>query len=154
LIFSAAKNNIWSSIGFTFFISVITVQLYHLISGFWTLVSLNSFNFSLIWSQTFPIYLTDRDALNVATYGNTAIGALKCSLANSIAFAAISGRGGLLAAFIVTVVGTVIYELNRQIIGKFCLDFGGSISIFCWGGIYGSVVSLIMYYRKHKNTAQ
>jgi len=88
---------------------VITVQLYHLISGFWTLVSLNSFNYSLIWSQNFPIYLTDKDALNVATYGNTAIGALKCSLANSIAFAAINGRGGLLAAFIVTVVGTVIY---------------------------------------------
>jgi hypothetical protein len=80
-----------------------------LISGFWTLVSLNSFNFSLFWSYTLPVYLTDRDALNVATYGNTAIGALKCALANSIAFAGISGRGGLLAAFIVTVIGTVMY---------------------------------------------
>lgn len=125
-----------------------------MISGFWTLVSLNSFNFSLFWSYTLPVYLTDKDALNVATYGNTAIGALKCALANAVAFAAISGRGGLLAAFIVTVIGTPMYELNRQLIAKFCLDFGGSIGIFCWGGIYGSVISLILYCRKHKNTAQ
>lgn len=92
--------------------------------------------------------------MNVATYGNTAVGALKCALANSVAFAGIMGRAGLLPALIVTVVGSVMYEINRHLISRFCLDFGGSIGIFCWGGIYGSTLSLILYYRKHKNTAQ
>lgn len=32
------------------------------------------------------------------------------------------------------------------------LDFGGSISIFCWGGVYGSVLSLILFWRRHKKT--
>lgn len=53
-----------------------------------------------------------------------------------------------------TIVGTVVYELNRQIVIRNALDFGGSMSIFCWGGVYGSVVSLILYFRKHKLTAQ
>ena len=53
-----------------------------------------------------------------------------------------------------TLFGTVVYEINRQLIQRYCLDFGGSISIFCWGAIYGSIVSLISYFRKHKRTAQ
>lgn len=51
-------------------------------------------------------------------------------------------------------VGTGIYELNRQIVIRYAFDFGGSISIFCWGGVYGSVVSVMLYWRKHKKTAQ
>lgn len=47
-----------------------------------------------------------------------------------------------------------MYELNRQIVIRYAFDFGGSISVFCWGGIYGSVVSLILYWRKHNKTAQ
>jgi hypothetical protein len=141
-------------LGFTFFITVVTIQIYHLISGFWNLVDISTVNFNLSWSTTLPIFLADTDALNVATYGNTTVGALKCALANAVAFAGIMGRGGLLPALIVTVLGTISYEINRQLISKYCLDFGGSIGIFCWGGVYGSVVSLIMYFRKHKNTAQ
>ncbi len=53
-----------------------------------------------------------------------------------------------------TAFGTVAYEINRQLIQRYCLDFGGSIGIFCWGAVYGSIVSLISYYRKHKRTAQ
>jgi ammonia channel protein AmtB len=79
---------------------------------------------------------------------------MRCALANAVAFAAIMGRGGLLESFIITVFGTVLYEINRQIITRYCLDFGGSLGIFCWGGIYGSIVSLILYFRKHKKTAQ
>ena len=154
LIFSPAKNSIWSSLGFTFFITVITIQIYHLVSGFWTLVNLSTFNASLIWSYTLPVFLADTNAQNVATYGNTTVGALKCALANAVAFAGIMGRGGLLPAVIITVLGTISYEINRQLISKYCLDFGGSIGIFCWGGVYGSMVSLIIYFRKHKNTAQ
>lgn len=74
------------------------------------------------------------------------IGGLKCSLANMIAFAAISGRAGPLEAAFMSVIGTFLYEINRQLVSRYSLDFGGSMTIFCFGGFYGSIVSLILYF--------
>lgn len=84
----------------------------------------------------------------------TAVGALKAGLANSVAFAAVMGRVGLLEASIVTFLGTWVYELNRQLVLRYALDFGGSIGIFCFGGFYGAAISLVSYCSKHKRTAQ
>lgn len=109
LIFSPAKNNLWSSIGFTLLITALTFQLYDLSNTFWTLTGLTPFNRVLDWNQTVSIYLSNRDSSTTNTLDNTAIGALKCALANSIAFAAIMGRAGLLEAFVVTFCGTAVY---------------------------------------------
>lgn len=80
------------------------------------------------------------------TYGVTAVHALKCSLANAVTFAAISGRAGPLEAMIISLVGTVIYELNRQLVNRYSFDFGGTMTIFCFGGCFGSTLSLILYH--------
>lgn len=82
----------------------------------------------------------------MATYGITAVQAFKCSLANIIAFAAISGRAGPLEAMIISLIGTLIYELNRQVVSRYSLDFGGTMTIFCFGGFLGSTISIILYH--------
>jgi len=64
------------------------------------------------------------------------------------------GRVGVLEALIVSFIGTWVYELNRQLIMRYALDFGGSIGIFCFGGFYGASISVISYCYKHKRTAQ
>lgn len=102
------------------------------------------------WGNKIPTYLTDSNNLNNATYGITAIQAFKCSLANVIAFAAISGRAGPLEALIISVFGTFMYELNRQLVVRYCFDFGGSMTIFCFGGFYGSIISMILYSCRQK----
>jgi ammonia channel protein AmtB len=126
--------------------------LYFLISGFWTNVGISGVNKSLNWGSRVPVYLTDSNSINTATYGNTAIQAFKCSLANSIAFAAISGRAGPLEAFFISLVGTIAYELNRQLVSRYSFDFGGTMTIFCFGGFLGSTISLFLYYCKQIKT--
>jgi hypothetical protein len=81
-------------LGFTLFITAISFQLYFLVSGLWTNAGVSGVNKRLTWGGKISAYLTDSNNLVVTTYGSTAIQALKCSLANSIAFAAISGRSG------------------------------------------------------------
>lgn len=62
----------------------------------------------------------------------------------SIAFAAVGGRAGPLEALFIIIPGVILYELNRQIIGLFSTDVGGSMSIFLFGGFYGSVIALLL----------
>jgi hypothetical protein len=64
----------------------------------------------------------------------------------AVAFACFSGRAGPLSALILVIIGTIFYELNRQIISKLAVDYGGSMSIFCFGGFMGSAASLILYF--------
>jgi ammonia channel protein AmtB len=51
------------------------------------------FNPGNSWNQKINVYLSSR---NILTDSTTAVGALKAALANSVAFAAIMGRVGLL----------------------------------------------------------
>jgi len=100
------------------------------------------------------VYLSDENGdvtqtQGVDTYGNTAVGALKCALALVIAFNAIGGRGGPLEAIIIVIFGTVTYELNRQILSRFSVNQGGSATIFEFGGFMGLAISLILYCTKH-----
>jgi len=48
------------------------------------------------------------------------------------------------------IIGTILYELNRQIIANFSVDVGGSNSIFAFGGCYGIGVALILYFIRQK----
>ena len=92
--FSIARNKIWSTLGFNLLILAITFQLYFLASSFWHFVGVANYNSELSWHSRFPVYLTNNNNSLVKTYGLTAMQALKCSLANIIAFAAILGRAG------------------------------------------------------------
>lgn len=152
LVFSIGKHKIWSSLGFTLLITAVTFQLYFLICGLWINVNLNQANKTLKWQDKLPVYLTDSNNSSIQTYGMTAVQAFKCAIANSIAFAAISGRAGPLEAIIITFIGTVLYELNRQLVSRYSLDLGGSMTIFCFGGFFGSTISLILYHCKQKQT--
>lgn len=78
------------------------------------------------------------------TYGTTAVGAIKCGLSLCIAFAAIGGRAGYFEALLISIIGTILYELNRQLITKFAVDYGGSIGIFLFGGAMGWMLSLLL----------
>lgn len=62
----------------------------------------------------------------------------------SIAFAAIGGRGGPLEALIIVIVGTVTFELNRQILSLFSVNQGGSITIFEFGGFFGTTLAVLL----------
>ena len=109
MVFSPAKNGLWSSIGFPFFVVAMTLQFYPLVSAFFTVSKVTPFNSSLLWNQSIPVYLSDRNNSFIMTYGNTTVGALKCALANIIAFAAILGRAGLLETLVLIVFGTTLY---------------------------------------------
>jgi hypothetical protein len=151
LIFSIGKNKIWSSLGFTLFITAITFQLYFLVSGFWTNAGISGANNSLNWGSHLPTFLSDSNNLSTTTYGLTAIQALKCSLSNAIIFAGIAGRAGPLEAMAVSLLGTVLYELSRQLVSRYSWDFGGTMTVFCFSGFFGSTLSLILHHCVQKD---
>ena len=43
-----------------------------------------------------------------------------------------------------------MYELNRQIVSDYINDIGGSITIFLFGGMMGTVISLVLSLTKQK----
>jgi hypothetical protein len=53
---------------------------------------------------------------NLTAYGNCISNAMKCALAVVVAFSSVLGKAGQLECLIITVVGVVGFELNRQII--------------------------------------
>jgi hypothetical protein len=62
----------------------------------------------------------------------------------TIAFSAVIGRAGPLEILIFVLFGGCLYELNRQIIAQVNIDIGGSITIFMFGGIMGTVAAVIL----------
>jgi len=78
--------------------------------------------------------------------------AVRCGLANSIAFSAILGRAGLLEAFFVSLIGTIGYELNRNIIEGIGFDYGHTFKIFVYGGFFGLILGLLL--RIKENTPE
>ena len=71
----------------------------------------------------------------------------RCALSNLVAFSSILGRAGPLEAFIVVVVGTIGYELNRQILYAFNIDSGGTNSIFIFGGFMSLMIGVMRWLR-------
>lgn len=98
-------------------------------NSFWTQANVQEANIDYR-NTHIGAYLSDENGSNTNIYGLTAIEAFKCALSMSIAFAAIGGRAGPLEAIIICIVGTILYELNRQILTHFSNDFGGSMTIF------------------------
>jgi hypothetical protein len=75
-------------------------------------------------------------------------------LALNIIFAAIGGRAGPLEAMFITVFGTIFYEINRQVLSLFSVFPGGSTTIFEFGGIAGTVISLLLWKTKQNGILQ
>jgi hypothetical protein len=94
LLFSISKNGAWAGLGFTFLITVVTFQLFFLVSALWSQINVHGQSTTYSWGDHIPVFLTNTNTLNISTYDNTAVHAFKCALANVIAFAAIAGRAG------------------------------------------------------------
>jgi hypothetical protein len=69
----------------------------------------------------------------------------------SIIFAAIGGRGGPLEAMVIAIFGTILYEINRQILTLFSVNIGGSTTIFEFGGLAGGVLAILLALTRHKD---
>ena len=70
--------------------------------------------------------------------------ALKCALSIIVAFSCIIGRVGILEVYLLSVFGTIVYELSRQVCLKF-IDYElGTAKIFLFGGALGTVCSLLL----------
>jgi hypothetical protein len=72
------------------------------------------------------------------------------ALTITIAFASVVGRAGPLEIMFFILIGGVLYELNRQIISNHMYDVGGSDTIFMFGGLMGTVVSVVLTLFKQK----
>jgi len=66
------------------------------------------------------------------------------ALTITIAFSAVVGRAGPLEILFFVLFGGALYELNRQIIVQVNYDIGGSITIFMFGGLQGTIVAIML----------
>ena len=76
------------------------------------------------------------------------MGAARAALSLSIAFAGIAGRAGYLEAFFISTVGTVLHQLNSGLVARYAVDFGGTMSIFIFGGTMGTIMALLLSWKQ------
>jgi hypothetical protein len=89
------KRLVWSGIGFTFFITVLCIEIYPLINDFWTKARINYSTTPIYFSNTnYELYLSNANLPSGKLYGNCITNAIKCALAVSAAFSSILGRVG------------------------------------------------------------
>ena len=53
-----------------------------------------------------------------------------------------------------SVLGTFLFELNRQLVSRYALDMGGSISVFLFAGCFGSTLAIILFRWAHTQSAK
>lgn len=149
----------WSGFGFALLITALCYQYYFLISAFWTKTDIQNTKIDTAGNVTgteqyygddFLIWVSEAYGNTIRTFGNTATGAFKMALTITIAFSAVVGRAGPLEILIFVLFGGCLYELNRQIISIVNYDVGGSITIFMFGGIQGTVVALLLAFTRQK----
>ncbi len=85
------------------------------------------------------------------------ITAFKCAIAIIVAFSCIIGRAGLLEIYLMTIIGTIGFEFNRQLCyRKFQTSvdtFGdpfGTMNVFVFGGFMGLGAALFLLCREGK----
>jgi ammonia channel protein AmtB len=161
-VFGYTRRLIWSGIGFTFFITALSLEIYPLVNAFWTKVGLQSQNVPMTDfsydQRNYSIFLANRDTSSVNTaafYGNCMTNALKCALSLAVAFSSVLGRVGHLECLLLVLFGTVGYELNRQIIQESQgADAFGTFYIFTFGGFMGLTAGLLTLVREKKMFGQ
>lgn len=158
LVFSYVRRLVWSSIGFSLLITCLTIELYFLMNAFWTKVDIGSvlagqgtptWNSLFEDNKTFRIYLANFGlgatvSGDTSTYGATLTGAIQAALANVVAYSAILGKAGPLEAWFVALFGTFGFVLNKKLIYFLGLDYGGSFSIFTFGGFMGLFMGIML----------
>ena len=111
---------------------------------------------TIAWSAPAIVRFTDSDKAynfwltnfdDAPGYLASLTSCFRCALSNLVAFSSILGRAGPLEAFIVVVVGTIGYELNRQILYAYNIDSGGTNSIFVFGGFMSLMIGIMRYLR-------
>ena len=144
--------------GFNLFILAFCLEFYPLINNFWTKTQIQKNNSPLLdfsySNRYYDLYLANRDTLPTAQYtgyGNCITNAMKCGLAMAIAFSSILGRAGQLECLFVCIVGTIGYELNRQLIQeRIGADSFETFIIFTYGGFMSLALGLFAYLREKK----
>lgn len=95
------------------------------------------------------IYAQIDSTLTVSAIGGCLTQAIKCGLANCIAFSAILGRAGPLEAFFIAIFGTIGYELNRVVCENVYFDYGGTYTVFVYGGFMSLIIGLLLRAREN-----
>lgn len=141
---------LWTGMGFTILITALSIEMYFMMNAFWTKAVINykvePQNHFSDSDKTYNFFLTNLSEF--PKYHATLSGAFRCALSNLVAFSAIIGRAGPLEALFVTVLGTIGYELNRQILENYSRDAGGSSSIFVFGGFFGLAIGLFRFLKE------
>lgn len=74
---------------------------------------------------------------------------MACGLALIIALMTVIGRVSPLEIFMLSIIGTILYELNDQILWRlFVTDCGYGMRVFVFGGVLGLTSSLILFKRE------
>ena len=164
LLFAYQRRLVWSAIGFNLLITCMTIEWFFIMNFFWLKVDMPKYlqdnverdfskglqyNNIYLWSGI-PNMSSDAIDLSYLTYGATLTQALKCALANCVAFSAVLGRVGPMGAFILTILGTFGFELNRNIIEIFHYDLGDTYEIFIFGGFMGLFASLFLSFKEQR----
>ena len=129
---------------------MVSFQFFFLANAFWTRSQVQNSNQTSFKEIIARIYLSNEIFSSSAnnTYEATVVGAAKCALSLSVAFSAIGGRAGFLEAFLVVLVGTPIHQLNTELVARFATDYGGTISVFLFGGCMGIIMSLMLSWKQ------
>lgn len=98
--------------------------------------------------QEYNIDLTNVNDTRFVPDGATLTQAIRCALANCVAFSSILGRAGPLEAFFVALFGTIGFELLRDLVILLGLDYGEAYIIFVYGGFMGLFMGLFRSFRE------
>lgn len=148
----------WSGFGFALLITALSYQCYFMANAFWTKADIQRTQIDIngnpldqqYYGWDWVLFVSEGFGHTLQTLGATATGAFKMAFTMTIAFSAIIGRAGPLEILIFVVFGGALYELNRQIIARVNYDVGGSITMFMFGGIQGTIVALLLGLTKQK----
>lgn len=140
---------VWSALGFALLVTALSIELYPLANAFWTKAGIQdnptANNFG---NKYFNLLLSNFDAKTGQNYSNTITTCFRCALAVLAAFSSILGRAGSLECLLVSLVGIIGFELNRQVISNLGTDSFGTFSIFTFGGFMGLAVGYILKLRE------
>lgn len=106
-----------------------------------------NYNFFLSNRETNPA----NPSVSLTLYGNCITNAMKCALAVVVAFSSILGKASQLECIIVTILGVIGFELNRQCIQeRIGADGFGTFFIFTFGGFMGLALGFLESMREKK----
>ena len=144
------KNAVWSNLGFALLVVALSLQFHPLVAGLLGITDLYNFASSTLTSSSsrFQLFASNGNILNIETDQITVTNAFKCAIGNVIIFAAVMGRGGPYHATVISFFGTILYEVSRQLVSRWGMELGGSITVFLFGGVTGGLVSMVLLCRQ------